>query len=447
MTDSKSVKIDREAMISKLKRYQWPLYAIVLLAYMLISFSRGAPAIMGPELIKDLSLNAAQWGLVGLTFFWAYALANAPSGGVIDAIGPRKSLLLCLLLIVLGCFVFSAGQTLGMVILGRVLVAVGSAGLMLAGIKLISSWFTVRQFPLYYGCYVGIGGFGSVLATAPLQFLMNSYGWRNSFVIIAVGTLVMTVIAFLIVRDRPADIGLPTPDELAGEEVPQAEQSESKVGYWVAARGLVVLPAFWLIAFFNFGTNSTGQVIGSLWGGVLLANVYGFDKAVVSSILTISAFGRVAGSVVAGAIARRIGTAGVMLSSAVIYIITWLYMLFNLRSLSVAELQAVYTVLGFCEMYAIVGIISTVRSLVPSALVGTGVGLINTLGWVFGAGVFNQVWGLIINSISKGQTPYPVRAFEMAMWVQACALIVTLVCGIILFRMLRKPKADSPAAS
>lgn len=435
--------MNKDALIRKLKQNQIPLYIIVVVAYMLIAFSRGAPAIMGPELIKDLQLTASQWGLVGLAFFWAYAIGNAPSGAVVDIVGPRKTLLACLLLLVIGCYVFSAAHSLTMVIVGRMIVAVGTAGLMIAGIKLISSWFTVKQFPLYYGGYLGFGGLGSFFATAPLQLLMNDFGWRTSFVIIAAGTLAMTVVAYFFVKDRPADIGLPTPDELAGEEVAKEKEADAPTMGWMeATKKLLAMPRLWIIGLFFLGTNSTGQVIASMWGGILLANVYGFDKGTISGILTVSAFGLVAGSLVAGGICKRISSTGVMVATGVLFLVTWLYMLLNLRNLSVLELQVIYSIIGFVQMFAVVGGMSCVRELVSGEMVGTAIGGVNTFSWIFGAGVFNQIWGLIIDSVAKGRTPYPVEAFTTAMWVQTGILVITLVCAATMWKLMRKPKVD-----
>ena len=215
-----------------------------------------------------------------------------------------------------------------------------------------------------------------------------------------------------------------------------------KVKWSAAFKALVKQPTIWLIVLFNIGTNSTGQVIGSMWGGVLLANVYSFDKGVIAAILTVSSFGRVFGSVIAGAIAKKIGTGGVLVSSGVLYLITWMYMLINLQNLSVFQLQVIYTLLGFCEMYAIVGIISTVRTLSPVALVGTAVGIVNTCGWVLGGGVFNQVWGLILEGAANGKGGYAVSGFMTCMWIQSVALLVTFICGIILFKKLKQAQVN-----
>ncbi len=423
-------------MKARLKKYQWPMYVVVILAYILSPFSRGAPAIMGPELIRDMNLDAAQFGLLGLSFFWTYALSNAPAGAVIDKIGPRRGLMISLLLTGIGSLAFSIAEAFWVVIVGRMLVSMATAGIFICGIKIMSSWFTVKQFPQLNGIFLGMGAVGSVLATGPLQFMMNSLGWRTSFAAIAAVCVVIAVLAFLIVRSKPADVGLPTPDELAGE-APPAKPAAEKTDWWTEMKPIITQKEFWFVTLFFLGVTSSGQVIASLWGGVLLSNVYGFDKMTVADIMTVMAVGMVLGSVVSGSACKKFGMPAVMLGGTIAFLSAWVYMVVNLRSLSVFELKTVYFLIGFCQMYAVVGAFAAIRQLVPAEKVGTAVGLSNACAWLFGAGLFNQIWGLIIGNISKGATPFPVAAFEVSMWVQAAALSCSVMCAIYLTRRVK----------
>ena len=319
--------MNKEQMTSQLKKYQWPMYIIIVLSYMLVPFTRGAPAVMGPELIKDLSLDASQFGLMGLTFFWTYALANFPAGSLVDRFGPQKSLVFSLLMTAIGCFMFSAAQSFSMVVIGRMITAISAAGIFISGVKLITFWFTTKQFPGLYGIWMGLGAVGGVFATAPLQSMMTSFGWRTSFVFIAAVCVCIVALAFFMVKGRPADVGLPTPDEIVGEDVLKHQATVVQVDWWTSTKELLCMPRLWLVIFYFWGCNASGQVIVSLWGGVLLSNVYGFSKVIVSDILTYAAFGMVVGSVAAGWINKRIGAIGVMLSATALFLISFLVVL------------------------------------------------------------------------------------------------------------------------
>ena len=435
--------MDKSMMLEKLKKYQWTMYAIICIAYMLSPFCRQAPAVMGPDLIRDLKLDAAQFGLLGLTFFWAYAIANAPAGAIIDRVGSRIGLVLSLLVTAIGSFIFSMAESLAMIVVGRMLVAVSLAGIFIAGVKIISSWFSAKQFATINGIYMGFGALGGLFATAPLQVLINQTGWRSSFVIITITCVVMAIISYLVVKSHPSDLGLPTPDELDEDTILQIKKDSPQVHWWISTKQVLAQPRLWLIAVFALGTNATSQVIVALWGGVLLSNVYGLTKGEVAEILTYAALGAILGSIVVGWVSKKIGNAGVMLSGAVIFLLSWLYMLTNLRTLSIMELKIIYATIGFCGMYAVVGGFAVVRQLVPASQVGTAIGVCNTFAWIFGTGAFQQVWGLIINTVSKGQTPYPVEAFELAMWVQAATLVVSSFCAIYLIKTLHRSESTA----
>ena len=48
-----------------------------------------------------------------------------------------------------------------------------------------------------------LGGFGNLIASTPLVLMVQAVGWRNAFLIIAGINLILTVLFYLIARDRP----------------------------------------------------------------------------------------------------------------------------------------------------------------------------------------------------------------------------------------------------
>jgi sugar phosphate permease len=431
--------MDKEKALSQLKKYRLPILIVVILAFMLTPFNRQAPAVMGPELIKDLGLNAVDFGLMGLSFMWAYALMNAPLGNLLDQFGVRRGLSVLLIMIGLGSFIFCAAQTFLVAVIGRIIVAIAVAGCFIAGVKVITNWYSAKEFPSIYGLYLGLAMLGGVGATGPLQFMMTNYGWRYSFAVIGVISISLAVIAYFVVKDRPADVALPSPDEITGEAVPVKNKEEAKASGWEVFKEVCRMPKLWLANFFILGVNSSGQAIVALWGGVFLANVYGFSKPVVAEILMVSATGLIIGSFAAGWLVKKLGSVNVMLSGTVLFLIGWLYMTLNIRTLSTMELKILFAAFGFLQQYSVVGYFSLMRELVQPSQMGTATGLNNGFVWVVGAGAFQQIWGLVINHISKGVTPYPVEAFEAALWLQVFVVAISICCGLYLVKMMRKP--------
>lgn len=442
----KVIILDKLQQLAKLKSCRWPMYIVIALCYMFTPFHRMAPAIMGPELIKDLSLGAVDFGLVGMTFMWAFALAQAPCGNLLDRVGPRRGVALVLILTAIGSFIFSYAHSLTMLLTGRVVIAIALGGFLIGGAKIISKWYTTSEYPLMWGMFMALGTLGGVGATKPLQFMMANYGWRNSFIIIAGVSIALALLVYFILKDRPSDVGLATPDELAGEVV-AAPAETARVDWKRAVKQLVSMPKLWLSALMVMGVTASGQVLTALWGGVFLADVYNLPRPVIGDILFVSAIGLVIGCAAAGWLMKQIKISGVLVSGTVIFLITWLYMTINVRTLNVLELKVIMFLIGLVHMYVIACNFTLIKVLVPSELLGTGMGLVNTCSFIFGAGVFQQLWGYIINTVSKGVKPYPVEAFQVAMWVQVVFLAISAVCALYFAKTLKQSASGSVGVS
>lgn len=434
-------------MIGKLKTTRWPMYILVVIGYMMTPFHRMAPAIMGPDLMKELGLSAVDFGALGLTFMVAFALAQAPCGILLDRLGARRGVTLVLLLTAIGAFMFSTAQSLTMIIIARAVIAVALGGFLIGGAKIISQWFTTSQYPVMWAMFMGFGTMGGIGATSPLQFMMGKYGWRNSFAIIAAASVVIAIVTYLVMRDRPSDAGIPaTADELAGEVTPVSQAGPAKTGM-AAIKQLISMPQMWLSALLVIGVTSSGQALTALWGGVFLADVYKLAKPVIGEILFASAVGAVLGCFIAGWLMKQIKITGVLITGTLGFLILWVYMLLNLRTLGVTELKVIMFLMGVVHMYVIACNFTLIKTLVPSELLGTGMGLVNMCAFIFGAGVFQQIWGIIIQKISKGAKPFPVEAFEAAMWLQVVFLIISVGCAFYFVKTLNKSSSQSVAGN
>lgn len=419
---------DKSGMLGQLKKLQWIMYIIAVLAYMLTLFHRITPSIMGPDLMADLKFGAASFGFMGLAYTWVYAFAQAPVGTMLDNIGARKGITIILILAAVGGIVFSAAQSFPMLVVGRILLALAVSGFMIGGAKVTSAWFTSAQYPLLWGLFMGIGALGSVVATTPLQIAMSTFGWRNAMLAVAIFSLVLAVIAFLILRDAPADKGLLTPDELAGI-IPVKEPSsvpEQKESVGTVLR----MPILWLIGLISFGGNSAAQVFGGLWEGVYLTSIFGFDKPIIGSIMSWHAWGIVVGCFASGILAKKLGskltmTIGVLLAAA-----NWLFITLQPATISIPELKVFNFLLGALMMIVITTTFIFCREVFPLSRLGTAMGFLNAFVWIIAAGAFQQVWGVIIQIVSKGVQPYPLKAFVICMWVQLIMSVIATAAAL-----------------
>jgi len=64
------------------------IFFILAALFTLSQFYRVSSAVIAPNLIQDLGLNAEMLGLLGGAFFYAFTLLQIPLGPMLDRIGP-----------------------------------------------------------------------------------------------------------------------------------------------------------------------------------------------------------------------------------------------------------------------------------------------------------------------------------------------------------------------
>ena len=68
---------------------RWLVLVLCSLLFILSQFYRVSNAIIAPQLQKDLSMSSEALGVLGATFFYAFAIAQIPLGLLLDRIGAR----------------------------------------------------------------------------------------------------------------------------------------------------------------------------------------------------------------------------------------------------------------------------------------------------------------------------------------------------------------------
>jgi len=399
------------------KRLAVTILAFVI--YMLTNFHRPAVAVMGEQLIKDFGLSAVAFGFIGLVFMWTYALMQFPVGTLNDTWGPRKVLLLFLAITSAGAVLFGLSQSYPVLVISRILVAVGIAAFSASGAKLLAEWYETRQFGKLWGSFMAWGVLGSVLATRPLVMLMNSVGWRVSFEVIGLVSVVILVLAYFIISS-PKEA-----KERVREEVKDASPAPAKTSAWENLKVAVSRPETWLVVLYFIGVNSSGQVLCALWGGVFLQTVYGYGKDLVGNILMVSSIFMIFGSLFSGFVKPKIG----MITGSFVFAVVWLAMVIGMKSFNLPVVYIAFALIGFLQFWAVVAGFVFLRNITPASIYGTVYGVANGAAWILGAGTFQQIWGFILEGGAN-----KVQAFQVAMEVQLIVLALSCIAAVILSR-------------
>ena len=170
-----------------------------------------------------------------------------PAGLLSDSIGPRKTATFFLAIAGVGSLLFGLASGIGVAVAARVMVGVGVSMVFIPAMKIFSQWFRISEFAFVTAILSLMGGVGALTAATPLALVTGWFGWRASFELIGMGTLVMAVLVWILVRNRPQDRSWPSIAEI-DHSGPGSATSHIAISLWEGARTVVTEKYFWPLA-------------------------------------------------------------------------------------------------------------------------------------------------------------------------------------------------------
>jgi sugar phosphate permease len=410
-------------LFKKALRYRWLIFWILALSYILVYFHRLCPAVVAVDMMRDLQTGGALLGLLGSAYFYPYALMQLPAGLLSDSWGPRRTITLFFSVAFVGSVLLGLAPSLFWAVLGRTLVGLGVSMLFVPTMKVLAEWFRVREFATMTGILMAMGGLGSLSAAAPLAWLSTWIGWRLSFVAVGFFTMVMALLVWLFVRDRPADLGYPSPAEPAGPTPPP-------IGLMEGMKKVIAYPRFWPVAIWFFFDCAIFFSFGGLWGGPYLMQVYGLTKAKAGQILSMMAIGMIVGSPLVSFLSNRVfqGRKPVLLLSSFVVLCLTALLAFRTGGLSVPVLYLLCFGLGIFSSAIVVIGFTTTKELFPVQMAGTSTGLVNLFPFAGGA-LFQPFLGYLLERSGRLEGAFTLVGYQHAfLALFFCGLIAFLAC-------------------
>ncbi|MBI4772591.1 MAG: MFS transporter [Deltaproteobacteria bacterium] len=412
--------------MSKALRYRWFIFWILAFAYIMVYFHRLCPAVLALDMMKDLKTGGALIGFLGAAYFYPYALMQLPAGLLSDSWGPRRTITLFFCLAFGGSVLLALAPSVFWAIVGRTLVGIGVSMLFVPTMKILAEWFRPREFATMTGILMAMGGVGSLSAAAPLAALSSWIGWRSSFMAVGAFTLLLAILVWLYVRDRPGDFGWPALHE-------SRAPSGGATGLLQGVKKVLTYRYFWFLGVWFFFTLGIFFSFGGLWGGPFFMQVYGLTKGEASRILSMIAVGMVIGSPLLSFLSDRVFRGRkpvIMLSSLILLGITAL-LAFYTQHLPVPALYLLVLGLGIFSSAIVVIGFTTAKELFPVYMAGTSTGLINLFPFAGGA-VFQPLLGYILQLHVQPNGSFSVEGYRLAFLVLFGCAVVSVISTFFL---------------
>lgn len=398
------------------------IFVLFTTAYFLSYFFRTANAVIAGDLARDLTLDAAELGLMTSLFFGAFALAQIPLGVGLDRLGPRVVVPAMMIVAVGGALLFAVAQGFAALALGRALIGAGMAAILPSAFKTFGAWFPPGRVATMSALLVGIGASGALVAATPLAWLTTRVGWRAIFIGAAIAVAISALLIATLARNTPTETGRPGGAASAG-------------GFRAVLRDR----RFWRIIPLNFFFTGIQLGVQGLWGGPYLIDVAGLTPLAASNVLLLLSGGVCVGSALSGWLADRWGVARTIAASAAIFALCQFGLIARPPLAIVAPL---YLLFGLTGSFCIMGM-AHARQLFPAAITGQAVAATNFFG--IGGSFCIQWWmGLIIKGFDAGTTGrYPPLAYSVAFGCAALGMVVALLWYLPLLRGEQTPRIET----
>ncbi len=190
------------------RRRAWGIWVVALSVYVLAVFHRSSLGVAGLMAYERFGVDATQLAFFTVLQLLVYAALQVPVGVALDRYGSRGLLLGGLVLMTAGQLGFAFATSFSAAVAARATIGAGDAMVFGSVIRLVSTWFLVRQAPLVTQLTGQIGQLGAIIAAGPLAFALHAFGWTRTFAVASSAGVVLMVAVALLVKDSPyADQG------------------------------------------------------------------------------------------------------------------------------------------------------------------------------------------------------------------------------------------------
>jgi len=403
------------------------LFLALALVYCFVSFHRVTLAVIGDLLAEEFRLSPAELGLLGGILLYCYAVMQLPSGVLADHVGPKRTIILSLVLSAVGSVVFAVASSFGIAMLGRILIGAGISCIYLSLIKILSMWFKENEFGAVLGILMSLGMLGNMLATSPLAVSVKFMGWRYSYGLVAVLTLGLIALVYRRVQkapeNEPASEGTRDNssseilEETAGEKLAAVART-----VWVLMRNRSYLM---LNIFMIAGASQQG--FQSLWAGPFLSRCYGYSLIEVGNALLWYSLGGICGAPFWGLLSDRLfkSRKRVLILGSIVAMALWFFPAFVP---TFVPRPAVPFLLFFMAAASGGGVLThaMAREQYSFEILGISVGVINFFTFLGGA-AFTQLMGHMVELFPRTDGNYPLLAYQSTVMLIFAMWIVRLV--------------------
>jgi predicted MFS family arabinose efflux permease len=275
------MQADNTTATTEAKR-RWAILGVATLSCLAFATTmQSVPPILS-LVMAEFKLTYAQGGLLMSLFALPGIAISIPAGILADRYGQKTIAIICFALMIAGTAIFASGNSLPVLLLGRVVAGAGALTMLVLAPQLLAQWFAGREMGIAMGVLNTALPIGTILSLNFLSLLGENLGWRTSAWISAAVPLIALVIFIFLFAPAPGTSQISQPK---GESFPQSIRLTG-ISIWILGIAWLLFNAA-VISMFTFTPEflqSAGLTIASagfvtsalMWPSIVLGPVVGY---------------------------------------------------------------------------------------------------------------------------------------------------------------------------
>ena len=419
-----------------------------VVAYSLYYVCRLSLSIVKQPLIDGGIFTAGQLGVIGSSLLFVYAVGKFMNGFIADycnikrfmATGLLVSAVANLLLGLLGLF-HGASGTVSAVFFVSFAVLWGINGWVQSmgsppGIISLSRWFPLSRRGTYYSFFCSSPYLGEFLSFIIVGLIVGALGWQYGFIFASLGGFAGAAIIIFFVSDTPESKGLPSVQELSGEEM----KAEDRMRTVETQKSVLRHPGIWIIAASSAFVYIAKYAIAN-WGVLFLQKEKAFSLESATQIIAFSAALGVLGTILAGWLSDK-----VFKGSRVIPVIIFGLLSFISFALFLFAGGGYVANIIYVSMFSLaVGVLYCIiaglmaMDIVPRKATGAALGIVGISSYV-AAGIQDIASGYLIQGYTEGAADMADAVYNFTpvslFWL--FAMFVAFVLPVVTWNRMKK---------
>ncbi len=282
-------------------RFRFVIAGLLFAAGMINYMDRAALAIVAPRVARDLALSPHELGEIFSSFFFGYAIFCFIGGQLADRFGPRRVYAWAMVVWSLFCGLTATAVGFFSLFVTRLGFGVGEGPMCATTNKTVCNWFPREEAASMIGATFAGQPLGTAIAGPVVGLIAVAFGWRVSFVVIALFGILWLIAWLAIMRDLPQAHPRVSSAELAHIRDSRAHHTPLEVASSARLGAVLSRPSVLAVAGGLFAANYVIYFFLS-WLPSYLVSVQHFSLAAMSLASSVPWLGGSAGYVLGGVI-------------------------------------------------------------------------------------------------------------------------------------------------